>query len=114
MGAYVDEMITNSVKEISHMKDLEETFKILRHYGMKLNTKKCTFRVRSGIFLRYMIDHRGIKANPNKIKAVLSMKSLITVKEVQKLTGCIAAWGRFTSRSVDKCLPFFKVPKKKV
>ena len=79
MGAYVDEMITNSVKEIGHMKDLEETFKILRHYGMKLNTKKCTFRVRSGIFLRYMIDHRGIKANPDKIKAVLSMKSLITM-----------------------------------
>ena len=28
-------------------------------------------------------------------------------KEVQKLTGCIAAWNRFVSRLTNKCLPFF-------
>ena len=30
-------------------------------------------------------------------------------KEVQKLTGCIAALNRFVSRSTDKCLPFVNV-----
>ena len=34
-----------------------------------------------------------------------------TVKEVQKLTGRIAAINRFVSRATDKCLPFFKTPK---
>jgi len=41
------------------------------------------------------------------------MQSPTTVKEVQRLTGCIAALGRFMSRLADKCLPFFKVLKKK-
>ena len=64
MEVYVDDMITKSVKEIDHVRDLEETFKLLRSYAMKLNPKKCTFGVRSGKFL---IDQRGIKANPDKI-----------------------------------------------
>ena len=39
------------------------------------------------------------------------MTSPKTVKEVQKLTGRIAALNRFVSRATDKCLPFFKTLK---
>ena len=39
------------------------------------------------------------------------MTSLKTVKEVQKLTGRIAALNRFVSRATDKCLAFFKTLK---
>ena len=39
------------------------------------------------------------------------MVSPRTVKEVQKLTGRIAALNRFVSRATDKCLPFFKTLK---
>ena len=34
-----------------------------------------------------------------------------TAKEVQKLTGRIAALNRFVSKAMDKCLPFFKTLK---
>ena len=34
-----------------------------------------------------------------------------TVKEVQKLTGRIAALNRFVSKATDKYLPFFKTLK---
>jgi len=86
---------------------------MLRHYGINLNLKKCTFRVRFEKFLGYMIDQRGIEANPDKIKAVLNMKSPTTVKAVQKLTGCLAALRSFISTLADKCLLFFDVLKKK-
>jgi len=89
MKVYVDDTITKSVKEAYHVRDLEETFKLLRSYVMKLNPKKCTFRVRSGKLLGYMIDQRGIEANPDKIRAILQMHSPTIVKDVQKLTGCI-------------------------
>ena len=39
------------------------------------------------------------------------MASPRTVKEVQKLTGRIAALNRFVSRATNKCLPFFKTLK---
>jgi len=40
-----------------------------------------------------MISSRGVKANPDKIEAILDMKLPWNVREVQSLTGCIAALG---------------------
>jgi len=114
MEVYMDDMITKSINEVNNVRDLEETFKILKSYAMKLNPKKCPFGVRSGKFLGHMIDQRGIEANPDKVQVVLRMKFLVTVKEVKRLIGCIATLERFMSRSVDKCLPFLKVLRKKV
>jgi len=113
MEVYVDDMITKSIKENDHAQDLEETFRLLRTYVIKLNPKKCTFGVKSGKFLGYMIDQRGIESNPDKVQAILQMRSPTNIKDVQKLTGCIAALGRFMSRSADKSHPFFKVLKRK-
>ena len=79
---------------------------------MKLNPSKCVFGVSSGKFLRFIISHRGIKANPDKIQAILDMKPLQNTKEIQSLTGQVAALNRFVSKATDKCLPFFKVLKK--
>ena len=59
-----------------------------------------------------MVSHRGIKENSEKIKAILDMKSPQSIKEVQSLTGRVAALNRFVSKATDKCLPFFKVLKK--
>ena len=79
---------------------------------MKLNPSKCAFGVASGKFLGFMVSHRGIKANPKKIKAILDMKPLQNIKEVQSLTGRVATLNRFVFKAIDKCLPFFKVLKK--
>ncbi|XP_063939813.1 uncharacterized protein LOC135148496 [Daucus carota subsp. sativus] len=73
---------------------------------------KCAFGVGSGKFLGLMVSKRGIEANPDKIKAILDMEPPKSIKDVQKLTGRIAALGRFISKSGDKCLPFFKALKK--
>ncbi|XP_050241072.1 uncharacterized protein LOC126689967 [Quercus robur] len=109
---YVDDMLVKSLEEAKHLDDLQETFNTLRRYSMKLNPSKCAFGVASGKFLGFMVSHRGIEANPEKIKAILEMKPPQTIKEVQSLTGRVAALNRFVSKATDKCLPFFKVLKK--
>ena len=78
---------------------------------MHLNPDKCVFGVTGGKVLGFLVDEKGIKANPDKIRAILDMKSPKLVKEVQKLKGCVAALGRFMSKSTDKCSPFFKTLK---
>ena len=79
---------------------------------MKLNPNKCAFGVLSRKFLGFMVSHRGIEANPDKIQAILNMKPPQNIKEVQSLTGRVAALNRFVSKATDTCLPFFKVLKK--
>ena len=71
---YVDDMLVKSQDEGIHLDDLQETFDTLRQYSMKLNPKNCAFGVSSGKFLGFMVSHRGIKANPDKIRAILDMK----------------------------------------
>ena len=109
---YVDDMLMKSLNEGKHLVDLQETFNTLRQYNMKLNPNKCSIGVSSGEFLGFMISHRGIEANPDKIQAILDMKPLQNTKEVQFLTGQVVTLNRFVAKATDKCLPFFKVLKK--
>ena len=111
MEVYVDDMLVKSKEESAHLDDLQETFTTLRQYQMKLNPNKCAFGVASGKFLRFMVSQRGIKANPEKVRAILDMMSPKTIKEVQKLTGKIAVLNKFVSKATNKCLPFFKTLK---
>ena len=60
----------------------------------------------------FMVSQWGIEANPNKVNAIIEVKSPKTVKNVQSLTGKVAALNRFISRATNKCMPFFKVLKK--
>ena len=64
------------------MDDLQETFDTLRQYNMRLNPSKCAFGVSSGKFLGFMVSHRRIEANPDKIQAILNMEPPQNVKEV--------------------------------
>ena len=89
------------------MEDLETIFEILRKYKLRLNASKCSFGVRSGKFLGYMVTHRGIEVNPDQIKAINNLQSPWNPKEVQKLTEMASALNRFISRSADRCKPFF-------
>ncbi|KAL2492344.1 Retrovirus-related Pol polyprotein from transposon [Abeliophyllum distichum] len=78
---------------------------------MRFNPLKCAFGVASGKFLGYIVNQRRIEANPEKIKALVKMKSPRRPKDVQCLTERMAAFSRFVSKSTDKCLPFFNISK---
>ncbi|GKV48579.1 hypothetical protein SLEP1_g55379 [Rubroshorea leprosula] len=105
---YVDDMIVTSVRAEDHIDDLDETFRNLRRAQMKLNPMKCTFAVESGKFLGYVVSKKGIEVNLENVQAVQQMEPPKTVKDVQRLTGRIAALHRFIARSGERCLPFFK------
>jgi hypothetical protein len=109
--AYVDDMVVKTRNSNTLIADLEETFASLREYRWKLNPNKCVFGVPSGKLLGFIISHRGIEANPEKISAITIMKVPTCIKDVQKLTGCMAALNRFISKLEERGLPFFKLLK---
>jgi hypothetical protein len=109
--AYVDNIVVKTKESHSLIDDLTRTFVVLNQYQWKLNPKKCIFGVPSGILLGNVVSHDGIGPNPEKVQAILNMKRPANVKDVQKLTECMAALSRFLSRFGDKGLPFFKLLK---
>ena len=67
MEAYVDDMIVKTKQGELHAGQLEKVLAVFRRNNMRLNLEKCSFGEKSGKFLGYMITHRGIEANPEKV-----------------------------------------------
>ena len=49
---------------------------------MKLNLSQCVFGVTAEKFLGFMVSQRGIEVNPKKVRAILELELLRTVKAV--------------------------------
>ena len=79
---YVGDMLINSKTIADYIAHLTDTFIVLRRYRMKLNLLKCTFEVASRKFLGFMVNHRGIEANLEKIQSLIDMRSPSKLKEV--------------------------------
>ncbi|KAL9242006.1 hypothetical protein vseg_016053 [Gypsophila vaccaria] len=71
---YVDDEIVKTKSDAEHLADMRETFDSLRKYRMMLNPKKCTFGVRFGKFLGFLVSARGIDANPDKVQAITDLQ----------------------------------------
>jgi len=84
---YVDNMVVTSQMKDQHVADLEELFTTITKYRLKLNPEKCVFGVEAGKSLGFLLTKRGIKANPKKCETIIAVRSPISVKEVQQLTG---------------------------
>ena len=63
-------MVVKSKLESEHVNDLGNILEILGRHKLRLNASKCSFGVRSGKFLGYMVTHYEIEVNPDQIKAI--------------------------------------------
>ena len=110
--ACVDDMVVTSHERGQHTVDLEELFATISKYRLKLNPEKCVFGVEGGKFLGFMLTKRGIEANPDKCATIIAMRSPTSVKEVQQLTGRMAALSRFVSTEGEEGHPYFQCLKR--
>jgi len=77
---YVDDMIVKSITE-EHVEYLLKMFQRLRKYKLRLNPNKCTFGVRSGKLLGFIVSQNGIEVDPDKVKAIREMSAPKTEKK---------------------------------
>jgi hypothetical protein len=81
--AYVDDVVIKAENSENFIEDLQLVFNSLRRYRWKLNSEKCVFRVPAGKLLGFIVSHRGIEANPDKIEAIMKMEAPRSQKKVQ-------------------------------
>lgn len=77
---YVDDMIAKSKTEEEHVEYLLKLFQRLRKYKLHMNPNKCTFGVRSGKLLGFIVSQQGIEVDPDKVIAIQEMPALTTEK----------------------------------
>jgi hypothetical protein len=106
---YVDDIVVKTRESNSLLENLAQVFDKLHLTSIKLNPEKCVFGISAGKLLGFLVSHRGIEANPDKIWAIEAMGPPARLKDVQRLTGSLAALNRFISRLAERALPFFKL-----
>jgi hypothetical protein len=105
--SYVSDIVVASKKKTTYIFDLAETFTNMCEGRLEFNSEKCVFGVMRGKVLGCLVSTNGIEANPDKIRAILQMQPPQTRKEVQQLTGHIAALNRIIAKLAERSLPFF-------
>ena len=86
---YVDDIIVKSKDREGHILVLRKFFERIRFYKLRLNPKKCTFRVTTGKILEFMVSQRGLEVDLDKIKAIVEMKPPRIEKEIRGFLGRI-------------------------
>ncbi|XP_022764236.1 uncharacterized protein LOC111309440 [Durio zibethinus] len=109
---YVDDMIAKSCGDEDHVTSLRKLFERLRKFQLKLNPAKCTFGVRSGKLLGFVVSERGIEVDPDKIQAIQNLSPPSTPREVRGFLGRLNYISRFISQLTYKCDPIFKLLRK--
>ncbi|GAA0173157.1 hypothetical protein LIER_26830 [Lithospermum erythrorhizon] len=105
VDVYVDDMLVKIKVQADHLNNLRETFDQL--WMSKLRINRQVF-IRCDLMKVSRLHERGIEPNTDKMKAILDMQPPRMYRDIQKLTGCLAALSRFISKSSERNLPFFK------
>jgi hypothetical protein len=79
---YVDDIVVKIKSHASLLDNLALVFDKLRATRTKLNLDKCVFGVTAGKLLGFLVSHRGIEANPEKIKMIKAMRPPSRIKDV--------------------------------
>nr|CAN78460.1 hypothetical protein VITISV_006968 [Vitis vinifera] len=104
-----DNMIEKYRDRVDHLAALERFFERIRRFRLRLNPKKCTFRVTSGKLLGYMVSERGIEADPDKSGAIIDMPAPRTEREIRGFLGRL----QYIARLANIYEPIFRLLMKK-
>jgi hypothetical protein len=79
---YVDDTVVKVKSRASLLDNLALIFDRLHSTRMKLNLDKCVFGVTVGKLPGFLVSHRGIEANPEKIKMIEAMRPPTRIKDM--------------------------------
>ena len=80
---YVDDMMVKSPTREGHFEALDKFLARAEKYNLRLNLKKCVFRVTLKKLLGHIISQKGIEIDPDKVKAIREMPPPKNEKEVR-------------------------------
>lgn len=109
---YMDDMMVKSPNFMQHSINVTDVFVALRRFNLRLNPKKCVFRVDGSKFLGFMLPERGTETNLEKCEMIIDMRSPKNIKDIQCLVGRLTTISRIFLRLTDTIRPMIRLLKK--
>ena len=80
---HMDDVLIHGTTQQEHNQRLSATLQQFESAGVTLNLSKCEFGVDRVKFLGHIIDKEGVRADPDKVSAVVNMKAPSNVPELR-------------------------------
>ena len=106
---YLDDIIVFSKSEEEHLQHLEEIFKRLRHFDLKMKRQKSSFFKNHIQYLGHLVSEQGFEPLPEKLEAIRNMPHPKTPKEVKQFLGLIGYYRNFLPRFSDLSRPLTRL-----
>uniref|UniRef100_A0A8R1HSY5 RNA-directed DNA polymerase n=1 Tax=Caenorhabditis japonica TaxID=281687 RepID=A0A8R1HSY5_CAEJA len=111
---YIDDLIITSRSAAEHLQDIDEVLGRIEDIGMKLKAEKSKFAMKEIRFLGFLVSKDGIRADPEKTKAVAEFPRPKTVKDVRAFLGMASFYRRFVENFSKIAIPLCELTKKDV
>ncbi|KAL5007962.1 hypothetical protein ScPMuIL_013543 [Solemya velum] len=98
-----------SVAQVDHDKNLEGLMQRCKSLGIKLNRGKLQLCRPEVSFLGHLLTEQGLKADPEKIKAVVDMPRPENVEDIQRFAGFVNYLARFLPHLSEVLQPLRKL-----
>ena len=109
---YIDDILVHTKDHVTHLEALENCFKRLRKYNLKIRLKKCTFGTKQTEYLGYCLTEDGVKPGTPKLKAVKSYPEPDTIKKVREFNGLVNYFRHLIPNFHSKTAPLYKLTRK--
>ena len=92
---YLDDISVFSRTFEDHLKHLEEIFRRINKYNLRLNPKKCKFASPEIKFLGHIVKRDGISPDPDKINSIKEFPQLKTIRDIRSFIGLTSYYRKF-------------------
>ena len=94
---FFDEILIYSMTLEEHLQHLDMVFSTLQQHKLYANRKKCSFGQNQVNYLGHWVSSKGVKADPEKISAMVNWLVPKTLKELRGFLGFTGFYRRFIS-----------------
>ena len=109
----VDDLLVWGKDDEEHDARLEQVLRRAREVNLKFNAKKCKIK-KEVPYVGHVLSKDGLKADPEKIRAVKEMKPPVNAKELKTFLGFIQYLGTFMPNMATESAPLRELLEKNV
>ena len=104
---YLDDIVTFSRGFDHHLYRLHLLFRRMQQHGLRLKPEKCEFAKEAVAFLGHLVRADGILPDPERVRAILEIKTPANVTDVRSFLGFTGFWRRFIQGYAKLARPLF-------
>ena len=110
--AYLDDVLIFSKTKEEHLKHIENVFRQLREHNLKLKLSKCEFFMDEISYLGFTVNEKGIQPDSDKIKAISTLATPQSVRDVRSFIGMCSYYRRFIPKFSSIAEPLIELTRK--